>query len=746
MSKINRDLLVVFNVFGEKTDEEGHIGEHIRALESIFWHIDKHKLQNSVRVVVSACLISDNMSQRLRDHFKDRLDIIRYNTPLNPPENAPPWGKVGRWPCQVTFNKTCLVSEERFNEHYNGYFYISSGLILPQIEDLFPRIIEKNNSGEYGIIQLQVDVDQGYHWLGHGEGWNVIDFSKDYYVPIGNNCNWHIGVMNRSLLDFYGMPQSDIHGVCGLESALSYISYAIRKKYVLLGNSICTHVPQAEHAYKMVDRIKNMPMIDCGRLWARTNEHFLEDHEGVESGLGYFPGKQCNNAGDKWFGFDGVLAHKQDKYDENHLSNDIRCRDAVKRQYFTNIDDLDYSRIEYFLEKNSIDVNPNGYNWPLINDNITMSDKRALSDFILSTNRFTNGPQVQKFEKSWSEWLGCKYSVMVGSGAAANYITTSIVRELKGKTGEIIVPPIGWVSDISSVINTGFKPVFVDVDVHTMAITYENIKKAINKNTKAIVLVHALGFNGINEKIIQLAKEHDLVLIEDCCESHGATYNGKRVGTYGDMSCFSFYFGHHMTTIEGGMVCTNDEHIYQLARMFRSHGMTREASEEIQKKYASPELNPLFTFAVPGYNMRSTELNAVLGLEQIKRLDDNINKRVENLNLWLDSLDSEIYFTGFTREGQSNYALPLLLFIDRVSKQKMQDICKILSEEKVEYRLGTAGGGNQVRQPYLKNYDFDVVGTLETSDYIHEYGLYIGNHPGLTRVQIINLCERLNNV
>ena len=165
---------------------------------------------------------------------------------------------------------------------------------------------------------------------------------------------------------------------------------------------------------------------------------------------------------------------------------------------------------------------------------------------------------------------------------------------------------------------------FVDVDMSTMAITYENIKAAINENTKAIVMVHALGFNGLNDQIIQLAKENDLILIEDCCEAHGATYKQTRVGALSDISCFSFYFGHHMTTIEGGMVCTNDEEIYQLARMLRSHGMTREASKEVQERYSSPDLNPLFTFAVPGYNMRSTELNAVLGLTQIKRLDSNV--------------------------------------------------------------------------------------------------------------------------
>ena len=382
------------------------------------------------------------------------------------------------------------------------------------------------------------------------------------------------------------------------------------------------------------------------------------------------------------------------------------------------------------------------FEWPLINDNITQSDKEALASFILNSNRFTNGPKVREFEEAWSAWLGVEYSVMVGSGAAANYITTAIVRELKGQKGEIIVPPIGWVSDISSVINTGFTPVFVDVDLESMAITCENIKKAINENTKAIVLVHALGFNGLTDELIDLAREHDLVLIEDCCESHGATHNGKLVGSFGDMSCFSFYFGHHMTTIEGGMISTNNREMYELARMFRSHGMTREASPETHAKYAKPDVNPLFTFAVPGYNMRSTELNAVLGLQQLPRLDSNISARVRNLDVWLQNLDPSKYFIDFKVEGSSNYALPLIW-------KNLEDkaaICRLLEDRKVEYRLGTAGGGNQARQPYLERYAYKKVGTLQVSDYIQDHGLYIGNHPELREADIIELCERLNNV
>jgi CDP-6-deoxy-D-xylo-4-hexulose-3-dehydrase len=382
------------------------------------------------------------------------------------------------------------------------------------------------------------------------------------------------------------------------------------------------------------------------------------------------------------------------------------------------------------------------YKWPLINDNITEGDKKVLSDFILNSNRFTNGPNVVEFEKQWSEWLGVKYSVMVNSGASANYITMAITRELKGNAGEVIVPPLGWVSDISSVINTGLTPVFVDIDIASMAITSENIKQAITEKTKAIVLVHCLGFNGLTEDLLSLAKERDILLIEDCCEAHGATHNGDRVGSLGDMSCFSFYFGHHITTIEGGMISTNNYEIYQLAKLFRSHGMTREVDQEVHDRYYTEDLNPLFTFAVAGYNMRSTELNAVLGLEQINRLDANISARKNNLDIWLSSLDSEKYFTDFFVDGNSSFALPLVL----KKNGDLTRICEVLKEEGVEYRLGTAGGGNQARQPYLSKYDHKIVGQLTNSNFIHDNSLYVGNHTDLTTQQIKDLCKRLNNV
>ena len=386
-----------------------------------------------------------------------------------------------------------------------------------------------------------------------------------------------------------------------------------------------------------------------------------------------------------------------------------------------------------------------GYNWPLINDNITKPDKKVMSDFILNSNRFTNGPKVKEFEDLWSNWLGVDHSIMVNSGASGNYISIAMVKELVGE-GEVIVPPIGWVSDVSSVVQLGMTPVFVDVDMINFNITAENIKNTITPKTKAIVLVHTLGFNALTDEIVKIAKENNLILIEDCCEAHGAKFGDKRVGSIGDISLFSFYFGHHITTIEGGMICVNNPKLHDLAKLFRSHGMTREASPELQDHYklTNPDLNPLFTFAVAGFNMRSSELNAVLGIEQMKRIDHNIERRRENLDIWLKNLNSSKFISSFKTWGNSSFALPLIM--QSAIRHKLDNVCKILEDEKVEYRVGTAGGGNQARQPYLKKFPYRVVGTLSQADYIHDYALYIGNHTDLNEEQIIDLCKKLNNV
>ena len=278
-----------------------------------------------------------------------------------------------------------------------------------------------------------------------------------------------------------------------------------------------------------------------------------------------------------------------------------------------------------------------------------------------------------------------------------------------------------------------------------MSITLNNIKKAVTDKTVGVSIVHVLGFNAITDAMVRFCKDNDLFLIEDCCEAHGAAHKGDKVGIFGDVSNFSFYFGHHITTIEGGMVCTNDEKLWDYAKLFRSHGMTREASSQVQEQYerSRPDLNPLFTFAVPGYNFRNQEINAVLGLEQIKRLDYNCEKRSENFKYWLDKLDAGKFFVNYEQNGNSNFALPLIL--KEKDLELFEKCCILLQEEKVEYRVGTAGGGNQARQPYLEKYDF-VAHDLSNVDHIHDFGLYIGNHPELSLYEIGRLTHKLNGV
>jgi CDP-4-dehydro-6-deoxyglucose reductase, E1 len=321
------------------------------------------------------------------------------------------------------------------------------------------------------------------------------------------------------------------------------------------------------------------------------------------------------------------------------------------------------------------------------------------------------------------------------------------LRERYGP-GEIIVPPLTWVSDIASVIQSGFKPIFVDIDRRTLGMDNQQILAKISSSTRAVFLTHVLGFNAMEKPVLGELNGRGIPLIEDVCESYGATCDGQKLGTFGLMSDFSFYYAHHMSTIEGGMVCTNDSDLYQILRMLRSHGMVRESSsadlkESFYKKY--PDLNPDFIFAFPAYNVRSTEINAVIGRSQLKRLDANNKIRSENLNLFLRHLDPDKYQTDFVTEGSCNYAFTLVL--NRPDPILCENVMQTMRRYNVEFRRGTSGGGNQLRQPYLRR----IMGEREYEkypnvDHVHFYGFYIGNYPDLEQDKILQLCSLLNNV
>jgi len=386
--------------------------------------------------------------------------------------------------------------------------------------------------------------------------------------------------------------------------------------------------------------------------------------------------------------------------------------------------------------------------WPLMQNNITRKDLDCVIAHLSQPEpRLTHGEQVRTFEQEWSDWLGVKHSVLVNSGASANLLTLALLREQRAG-GEVILPPLGWVSDVAAVLQNGFTPVFVDIDRRTLGIDPQQVIDRITPRTRAVLAIHILGYNALTTEFIAELDRRGIVLLEDACESHGATLEGRKVGSFGLVSNFSFYFAHHMSTIEGGMICTNDSAVYETARMLRSHGMVREStSAELRHAYRErhPDLNPDFIFAFPAYNVRPTEISGVLGRSQLRRLDANNEIRRENLNRFLAGLDSAHYQTDFAVEGSCNYAFTVVL---RKPDFALRDrVEAALSAAKVEFRRGLSGGGNQLRQPYLR----PIVGNEEcekypVADHAHFFGWYIGNYPDLERKKIPDLCDLLNNL
>lgn len=391
---------------------------------------------------------------------------------------------------------------------------------------------------------------------------------------------------------------------------------------------------------------------------------------------------------------------------------------------------------------------PANLDWPLMRNNISRSDLDALISYLQQDDPIlTQSSQVKAFEQEWSDWLGVKYSVFVNSGSSANLLTLVALRHHYGP-GEVIVPTLTWVSDIASVLQAGLDPVFVDIDPRTLGMDTRQVLAKLGPKTRAVFLTHVLGYNALDQPLLDELRRRNIPLIEDVCESHGAQFGSAKVGSLGLMSNFSFYYAHHMSTIEGGMISTNDSQLHQTLRMLRSHGMIREStSVELKQQYTTqhPDLNPDFIFAFPAYNVRSTELNAILGRSQLKRLDANNRRRTENLLVFLENLDPSRYQVDFATEGSSNYAFTLIL---REPDEVLRDrVMKSLRQHGVEFRRGTSGGGNQLRQPYLRR----LFGDQECLkyprvDHVHFFGFYIGNYPTLERASILELCALLNTL
>ena len=382
-------------------------------------------------------------------------------------------------------------------------------------------------------------------------------------------------------------------------------------------------------------------------------------------------------------------------------------------------------------------------------DNFSNDDIQKVINFLKTKPILTQSKKVREFENKWSKWLGVKYSIFVNSGSSANILSILALKIFRNiNKGEIIVPSLTWISDIVSVINNNLKPVFVDINLKNLSMDEADVEKKITKNTKAVFLTHAQGFNGLSDSFLKLLKDRKIDLIEDVCESHGAKFKNKKLGNFGIISNFSFYYAHHLSTIEGGMICTNNKKIYEISRMIRSHGMLRECGNiKLEKKLIKNynQLSPKFIFMHPGYNMRNNEISAVLGINQLKRLDANNKKRNKNLLFFLKNLNHDLYFKDYDLKGISNYAFPLIL---NKSKSYLRDKLEIkMKKFGIEFRRGNAGGGNQIRQPYLKKFTRNInLKNYPIVDHVHFYGYYIGNYPTLKKDKIRKILDIINHI
>ncbi len=385
--------------------------------------------------------------------------------------------------------------------------------------------------------------------------------------------------------------------------------------------------------------------------------------------------------------------------------------------------------------------------WPLMKDTITLADRLKMAKFVLLTSRLTNGPKVREFEKQWSNWLGCDYSLYVSSGSTANSLLISSVKELYNlQDGDkVIVPACTWVTNVAPIIQSGLTPIFCDVNLRNFSFDEDDLEHIAKEHpdVKAIFITHLLGISANVEKYKELFP--NALILEDICESHGVESNsGVRRGKDSLGSTFSFYFGHHMTTIEGGMVCTNNKNLYELMRMKRSHGMARESSPERFQQYIkeNPDISKQFLFMTDGYNFRNHEVCAVLGLSQLKRLNDMIEIRRRNYKDFCLSIarNAHKFYVPEYRPGNSSFCFPIICK-DPENMNKLKDI---FDSKGIEHRPIVSG--NLLRHPAFRKYEVCTQKDELNVEVLHTSGVYVGNNHFVTSQQMKVLSKILDNI
>ena len=376
----------------------------------------------------------------------------------------------------------------------------------------------------------------------------------------------------------------------------------------------------------------------------------------------------------------------------------------------------------------------------LVKDTIDGDDIKELISWLETNPRLTKGQLNVQFEKEWSEWLGKKYSVFVNSGSSANLAALySLLLSGKLRNNKIVVPAVSWVTTVTPAVQFGMEPIMCECDEDNLGLNIEHLKQIIKEHDpSSIILVHVLGFPNHMNEIVELCKEHDIRLIEDTCESIGSEYEGKKLGTFGDLSTFSFYFGHHMSTIEGGMISTDDEDLYHILLSIRSHGWDRDLPKskqiELREKYNIGDFRSLYTFYYPGFNLRATDLQAFIGLGQLKKLDDIVKNRQINYQRYHEGIkNNEWKVNPPANSFISNFSYPIIT-------KNITELVEKLTENNIECRPLICGSINE--HPFwYERYGKQV---LPISKKVHEYGLYLPNNHQMTIEEVDKVINIVN--
>ncbi|TYC79826.1 DegT/DnrJ/EryC1/StrS family aminotransferase [Stappia sp. BW2] len=376
----------------------------------------------------------------------------------------------------------------------------------------------------------------------------------------------------------------------------------------------------------------------------------------------------------------------------------------------------------------------------LAEDTISQQELSTLCEWILEGNRLTKSAQTIEFEQEFSDWIGSKHAVFTNSGSSSNLLMIASLKEAgRLRSNKVVAASVSWVTTIAPLMQLGLEVFLCDCDEANLGLNLVHLEEICEKEKpSALILCHVLGHANHMNEILDICKRHDVILLEDSCEALGSEYKGKKLGTIGATGSFSFYYGHHISTIEGGMVVTDDSDLHQVMLSLRSHGWSRDLSPErrdaLTSEYEIDEFRNLYTFYYPGYNLRSTDLQAFIGRSQLKKIDKIIKTRSDNFACYAAMLPD--YFQQISNTSTlSSFAYGTFV------KNRLE-VFEVLKAASIECRPLICG--NIARHPFWLKTQGAL--TLANADKVHDYGIYLPNHHNITRTDIERIVEIFTRV